>query len=238
MSEWKLKRFWKSATAAPCDGGFEVLLDGRRVKTPAKSPLILPSLALAEAIAAEWDAQDDAVDPGQMPLTRTANSAIDKVAHQFEDVAAMLAEYGGTDLLCYRAEAPVGLQAAQAAAWDPLLDWARVRYDAPLMTGQGVMHVMQPQASLDNLAAPLRAMSVFELAGFHDLVTISGSLIIALALAEAQIDLDTAWAAAHVDEDWQAQEWGHDDEATAHAALKQAAFGDALAFLRLSGKKS
>ena len=141
MSDWKPKRFWKKAVATACDGGFTVELDGRSVKTPAKETLIVPTMPMAKATAAEWDAQGETLDPITMPITRGANAAIDKVRTQHAEVAAMLAEYGDSDLLCYRAAGPETLIARQAAAWDPLLDWAAQTLDARLTVGQGVMHV-------------------------------------------------------------------------------------------------
>ncbi len=153
MSAWKPKRFWKAAAAEPCDGGFAVRLDGRAVKTPAKRPLVVPTLAMAQAIAGEWDAQQGLVRPETMPATRAANSALDKVAVQFDEVAGLLAAYGASDLLCYRATGPEALIARQAAGWDPLLDWCADVLRAPLVVTTGVVPVAQPQASTARLAA-------------------------------------------------------------------------------------
>jgi len=155
VSAWKAKRFWKTATAEGCDGGFTVRLDGRAVKTPAKSAFVLPTLAMAQAAAAEWDAQVKEVRPETMPVTRMANSAIDKVAVQFDEVAGLLAAYGESDLLCYRATGPVELIARQSAAWDPLLDWAAAVLGAPLVATAGVVHVAQPPGSIAALRARL-----------------------------------------------------------------------------------
>lgn len=233
MSGWAAKRFWKSATAEACEGGFTVRLDGRPVKTPAKASLVLPTLAMAQAIAAEWDAQDGAIQPQTMPCTRSANAAIDKVAPQFAEVAAMIAAYGGSDLLCYRAEAPEGLVARQKAGWDPLLDWAKGRFGAALVTGPGVMPVRQDPAALDRLAAPLFAATPFEMAALHDLVSISGSLVLGLAVAEGHLTSDQAWELSRIDEAWQIEHWGEDDEASESAAVKQAALAHAARFLGL-----
>ncbi|MBE3637400.1 ATP12 family chaperone protein [Mangrovicoccus algicola] len=224
MADWAPKRFWKAAEAVETAEGWTVRLDGRAVKTPAKAALLLPSRAFAEAVAGEWDAQVETVDPATMPLTRLANSAIDNVAHQHAAVAAMLSEYGGTDLLCYRAEAPADLADAQGAAWDPLLIWSAGQFGAPLDTGAGVMHLPQPPASLAALAAEVHALDAFELSAFHDLVTISGSLVIALAVIHGAITPHDAWTASRIDEDWQARQWGEDEEAAAIAALKREAF--------------
>ncbi|WP_172330283.1 ATP12 family chaperone protein [Mangrovicoccus sp. HB161399] len=224
MAGWVPKRFWKAADVAQADGGWTVHLDGRAVKTPAKAALLLPSRAFAEGVAAEWDAQGEALDPATMPLTKLANSAIDNVALNHAAVADMLAGYGGTDLLCYRADSPADLVARQRAAWDPLLVWSAGRFGAPLNTGAGIMHVAQPEASLAALAAEVHALTPFELAAFHDLVAMSGSLILALAAVHGEAGAEAAWDASRIDEDWQAEQWGVDEEAAETAALKRGEF--------------
>ena len=235
MSEWKAKRFWKEATFEPVEGGWQVLLDGRPVRTPAKAALVLPSERLAQAIAAEWQAQGEKIDPRAMPATRTANSAIDKVAVQHEEVAAMLAAYGGSDMLCYRAEGPAELVARQSADWDPLLDWAETRFGARLAVTAGVMPVAQDAAALERLAAPLREMDPFALAAFHDLVALSGSLVLAHAVTEGHLGASEAWRLSRLDEEWQIEQWGEDEEAEALAQVKRAAFHDAARFWSLLG---
>ena len=192
MSEWAAKRFWKSAEVEKQGAGFAVLLDGRAIKTPSKSQLVVPTEALADAIAAEWAAQEEKVDPSTMPVTRAANSAIDKVTPQRREVVDMLAAYGESDLLCYRATGPEALVAQQAAAWDPLLTWAADTLDARLQVGQGVMHVPQPANSLQNLHSEVDRFDAFAIAGFHDLVAISGSLILALAVTKGRLDVAKA----------------------------------------------
>lgn len=233
MSEWKRKRFWKAAEVVAEDDGYAVRLDGRPLKTPAKAALSLPSEALARAVAAEWEAQEDEVDPRTMPCTRTANSALDKVAVQQAEVADMLAEYGGTDLLCYRADSPAELVARQAAAWDPMLDWAARDLGAPLRVGQGVMHVPQPSDSTARLRDIVHAHDAFELAALHDLVAMSGSLILALAAARDVAPADEIWQISRIDETWQAEQWGDDEEAAALAAYKRAEFLHAKRFIDL-----
>ena len=233
MSGWKAKRFWKQATVEPEGAGWGVRLDGRPVKTPAKSPLVVPTEAMARAIAAEWDAQQAEVRPATMPVTRAANSAIDKVTPQFAAVAAMLADYGGTDLLCYRAEGPVPLVERQRAAWDPLLDWAAQHLGAPLACATGVLPVAQAPDSLARLTAEVQEFDPFRLTALHDLVAISGSLVIGLAVARGRIGVDAGWLASRIDEHWQAEQWGADDEATAAEAVKRAAMADAARFLML-----
>lgn len=235
MSVWAARKFWTAASAVPVEGGFTVHLDARPVRTPLKAPLVLPTLALAEAVAAEWDAQDKTVDPETMPFTRTANSAIDKVVPQFAAVADMLAEYGGSDLLCYRAGSPDDLVALQNRGWDPLLDWAREALDAPLQNAVGVMHVPQPEASLEALRRAVHALTPFQLAAFHDLVALSGSLVLALAVTRKRLTAEEAWTLSRIDEDWQISLWGEDEEAAEVAARKHADFLRADRFFGLCG---
>lgn len=238
MAEWAAKRFWTSVTAVPVAGGHAVRLDDRPLNTPAKVPLILPTGVLAEAVVAEWRVQGDRIDPLSMPFTRSANAAIDKVAPQREAVVAMIAEYCATDLLCYRAEAPGELVAQQSRLWDPLLDWTRARFAVPLAVTHGVMPVTQRPETLTALGAAMAPMSDFELAGFHDLVGLSGSYVIALAVASGHVTPETGWELSRIDEDWQAAQWGHDDEADEKAALKRAAFLHAHRFADLAGHRA
>lgn len=220
MSEWAPRRFWTRAAAEPVAGGWHVTLDGKPIRTPGKLPLVLPTEALARAIAEEWDAQTDRIDPGAMPLTRAANSAIEKVAPQFAAVADMLAEYGGTDLLSYRADHPEVLATRQAAEWDPLIDWAAVALKAPLRITEGVIPVPQDPAALARLRDRLDRLTPWQLTALHDLVTLPGSLILGLAVLEGRIDAATAHRLARLDEDYQAEQWGRDDEAEAAAAAR------------------
>jgi len=233
MSGWAPKRFWKVARTEPAEGGFTVRLDGRAVKTPAKAALVVPTLALAEAIAAEWDAQEGTVRPETMPFTRAANSAIDKVVPQLDEVRGLIAAYGGSDLLCYRAEGAEALAARQAAGWDPVLGWAATQLGAPLMATAGVMHIAQPEQSLARLTGAVAAFSAFELAALHDLVALSGSLVLALAVTDRHLPADEAWRLSRIDEDWQAELWGIDEEAAESAALKKADFLRAARFFEL-----
>lgn len=225
-----MKRFYKSARAA-ARGAIEI--DGKPVRTPGRQPLVVPNQNLAEAVAEEWNAQGEEIDPRTMPLTGLANAAIDRIAPDTEMFARGLAIYGESDLLCYRAESPPPLVERQARAWDPILQWARRRYDVDFEVVSGIMHRHQPQATVDSLAHAVHARSVFELAGLSPLVTISGSLVVALALAEAAIDVDTAWQAATVDEKWQSDQWGEDDEAARALALRQRDFEAGWRFLGL-----
>ena len=234
MSGWSAKRIWTDTRVEEVDGGFTVQLDGRAVKTPAKTPLIVPTLALAERIAAEWQAQQDKVDPRTMPWTRSANAAIDKVATQFAEVAGLLAAYGDTDLLCYRAGGPAKLVLRQAEGWDPLLDWSATALNAPLKATFGVMHVDQSAKSRERLTARITQMTAFQLTGFHDLVAISGSLVLALAVADRRLSAPEAWHLSRLDEQWQAELWGHDEEAGALEAARHEGFLHAERFYRFS----
>ena len=234
MSEWKARRFWKSASLRPAGDGWEVVLDDRPLRTPGKQPLILPTQALAQAIAAEWDAQADVIDPNRMPLTRAANSAIEKVTPQFLQVAAMLGEYGGTDLLSYRAEEPEALVRAQAEGWDPLIDWSATELRAPLRITHGVISVPQDPAALLKLHAEVAALDVFGLTALHDLVTLPGSLILGLAVIRGRLDAETAQSLSRIDEEFQASRWGRDEEADAAAAARLTAMRDSERFWHLS----
>lgn len=224
MSEWKAKRFWKEATAREETGGFGIFLDGRPVRTPAKRALVVPTPGFAEAVAAEWNAQHEVIDPNSMPFTRSANAALDKVAVQHAEVAQLLAAYGDSDLLCYRAEHPQALVARQSEQWDPMLDWAETALGARLEARAGVMHVPQDPAALDRLSQRVHAMTAFQLAGFHDLVSLSGSLILGFAATCDLLTPKAIWDISRLDEIWQAEEWGADDEAEASAEVKAQAF--------------
>ena len=233
MSEWAKKRFWKSALVEEQGSGFAVLLDGRSIKTPARANLVVPTKKLAEAIAAEWQAQGDIIDPMSMPFTRTSNAALDKVADQLSEVLEHMAEYGKTDLLCYRANSPQELVERQAVAWDPLLAWAKDTFDAPLDVAQGVMYVAQPAQSLANLKAQLRHLSSFELSGIYDLVCLSGSLVAALAVAHKHKTASEVWDLCRVDDGWQQEQWGVDEEAQATESAKRSDFLHANAFIAI-----
>ncbi|MCE2747402.1 MAG: ATPase [Rhodobacter sp.] len=235
MSGWSAKRFWTETRVQEVDGGFTVRLDGRAVKTPAKTPLIVPTVAMAERIAAEWQAQQGTVDPRTMPWTRSANAALDKVGTRFAEVASLLAAYGDTDLLCYRADGPAELVLRQARAWDPLLAWSATALDAPLTATAGVMHVAQPPDSLARLTARIGRMTAFQLTGFHDLVVISGSLVLALAVTDQKLSVEEAWRLSRLDEHWQAGVWGRDEEAEALEAARHEGFLHAERFYRFSG---
>ena len=225
-----MRRFYQNA-AVGADN--LVLLDGRPVKTPGRAPLAPPGASLAAAIVDEWNAQGETIDPRAMPLTGLANAAIDRIAPAREAFADGLAAYGGSDLLCYRADGPAPLVARQAEHWDPLLDWAKGRYDIAFTVTAGITHRPQPPETLERLAAAVHARHPFELAGLSPLVTVSGSLVIALALAEGAVGLDQAWTAAALDEQWQAGQWGEDEEAAKALAGRRRDFEAAARFLSL-----
>ncbi len=225
-----MKRFW---TDVAIDADRVVTLDGKPVRTPGRRPLALPTDALAEAVAEEWRAVGETIDPRTMPLTGLANAATDPIANDPAQFAVRLAAYGESDLLCYRAEAPPLLVERQAAAWDPLLAWARARYDVTFAVTTGVMHVAQPDATVARLHEAVAAYDDFRLAGLSPVVTLTGSLVIGLAVIEGEIDADAAWAAAGIDEDWSVEMWGEDWQAAELRELKRKEFGVGVTFLGL-----
>lgn len=236
MAEWALKRFWTNVTvAAETGSGWTVRLDGRSLSGPvSREPLVLPSRPLAEAVAQEWREQEDVVRPDAMPMTRFANTAQDRVSAEFEAVAHIVAAFAQTDLLCYRAEAPAELAARQEQAWDPLLDWAASEFGARLRATVGVLPIAQAPDALDRLAEEVARGSSWRLTALHELVVLSGSLVIGLAVERAVRTPEEAWAISRLDEDWQASQWGRDDEAEAAAQRRWRAFEDAAQFLWLA----
>jgi chaperone required for assembly of F1-ATPase len=234
MAKPKARRFYKAAStgdAAP----YQILLDGRAVKTPKKRLLALPSRPLAEAIAAEWQAQDALIDPATMPLTRFANTAIDAVVDSLDAVAADIVAYAGTDLVCYRTETPEALVERQSEHWDPIVAWANEALGAKLKVVIGVMHVAQSEASLAAIAKALQPHDAFRLTALHVLTTLTGSALIALALARDWLGADAVWKAAHVDEDYQIGLWGEDMEAAARRRVRRVEFDAAYRWLALLG---
>jgi chaperone required for assembly of F1-ATPase len=227
-----MKRFWKDVTV---DADLGVRLDDRPVRTPGRAPLLLPTAALADAIAEEWRAVDGDIDPRAMPLTGMANAAIDRIAPDPAAFAAGLAAYGESDLLCYRADSPPDLVVRQAALWDRPLDWARDRYDVHFEIVAGVIHRPQPDVTIERLGAAIAVRPAFQLAPLSPIVTITGSLVLALALAERAMDTDAVWAAANLDEDWQAEQWGEDELAIKAREARQRDFEAAARFLSLVG---
>lgn len=221
-----MKRFYKNAEIVPGGQGYGVALDGKPVKTPAKRDLIVPSAALAEAIAGEWNAQYSDVRPTEMPLTQIANAAIDRVRPERGSIVRRIAAYAGTDAVCYRAARPPDLISRQQMVWQPLVDWAVLRYDAPLDVTSGVIPITQPAASLHAFAAAVAEYDDFALAALHLATSACGSLVIALALAENRLDPDEAFAASQLDESFQIAAWGEDPE---QAQRRRALAGDIAA---------
>ena len=231
----RLKRFYATAEMPEEEGGFALRLDGKRAMTPGKKPIAVPRRELAEAIAAEWAAQGEFIDPISMPVTRLANSAIDGVASRQAEVRAPIRDYAGADLLYYRAGEPEELVARQRETWDPILAWAERRFGVRFILAEGVIHVAQPEQTLAAVGTAIEDFDEpFRLAGLSLATTLTGSALIALALAEGALDVEAAWAAAHVDEDWNIEKWGEDAEAMQRRARRYADFRAAALALGVS----
>jgi chaperone required for assembly of F1-ATPase len=213
------RRFYDKATTAAAGEAFSVRLDGKPARTPAGRVLAAPTFALAQAIAAEWEAQRDLIDPAKMPLTRLANVIIDGVSDRPGPVAAEVERYLASDLVCYRATAPQGLVERQARVWNPVLDWASEAFGASFLQGQGVVHVAQPESALAAARAAIPG-DAWRLGAVHAVTTLTGSALIALALSHARLSAEEAWQAAHVDEDWNTEQWGRDELALERRAFR------------------
>lgn len=240
MAQTTRKRFYEQAATAPVGddeasgvGGYGILLDGRAMKTPAKNPLVLGSRALAEAVAGEWAEQEEHIMPERMPLTRLAYTAVDRVAPQRDVVIGEVTKYGETDLVCFRAPRPQTLVERQEKIWGPLVAWAERRYDISLVVTDSVMAVAQPRQALDTLRGVVAAHDDLPLTALHGATTSGGSLVIALALLEGEIDEEAAWAASQLDESFQIEQWGEDEEAAERRALLRADIADIARFHRL-----
>ena len=229
------KRFYEKAATATTEDGFAITLDEQAVRTPGGVPLTVPTEALADAVAGEWAAQEEKIDPHAMPLTRLACTAIDRVASHREAVIDHTAAYGATDLLCYRADQPQDLRARQDAAWQPLLDWAATTYGAPLRITGGIIPAEQPPSSLKALEEAVAAYGDLELTALSGATQACGSLIIALALTTGHLDAEGAFAISQLDERYQTETWGEDAEATARRTLLNADIKAAAQFLGLLG---
>jgi len=228
-----VRRFWTSVEVVHSAGGWGVHLDGKPLRTPARVELAAPTMALAEAIADEWRSVAGQVEPGAMPLTGLANAAIDRAAPDQPAFAAGLARYAEADLACYRSEWPPELVDRQAANWDPLLAWARRRFDVDFSTTTGLMHVPQPAATVERLAHAVAALNPYQLAGLSPLVTVGGSLIAALAVFENAIPVEDAWLAVSVDDRWQIEQWGSDSDAELALETRRRDFFAGSRFLEL-----
>jgi len=234
-----MKRFYKEVAVTPMDGGFAVLLDSRPVKTPAGKRLSLPRKKLADAIAAEWQTQGETVVVTSMPLLRLANTVIDGVADNREEVIGAILRFGENDLLCYRAHQPPELAARQTAGWDPLLDWVAQQHGANMRVAAGLTHIDQPPEALAALRRALENCDAFSLSGLHVIASITGSVVLALAVVEGFITGTKAFELSRIDEIYQAEKWGEDAEAAgraialAHELNKAAEF---IALVRQCGK--
>ncbi len=228
-----MRRFWTDVAVVQGGDGWGIQLDTRPVKTPARAALEVPSEALAEAIAGEWRAVGEKIDPRAMPLTGLANAAVDRVVPDRQAFVADLSRYAEADLTCYRAEGPRALVEQQAQAWDPLLGWARRRFDIDFVLTGGLIHVAQPRATVERLAHAVALLDAFRLAALSPLVTIGGSLIAALTVVEKAFSPDQAWVAVSVDERWQLEQWGSDAEAELAMENRQREFLAAARFLSL-----
>ena len=225
------KRFYASAGVAETDGGFSITLDGRPIKTPSGKIVIAPKREIAEAIAAEWQAQQEIIDPLTMPLTRLANSVVEAVADRADAVADDIEKYLGSDLLFYRAGHPEGLVAREATHWDPIVFWAAETLGAHFMLAEGIVHVRQPETAIASARAAFPG-DPWSIAALHVVTTLTGSALLALALTHGVRDPEQIWAAAHVDEDWNIEKWGVDDEVAARRAARLVDFQAATRILK------
>lgn len=224
------RRFYKTVAVTPECG---IALDGKPVRTPKKALFVLPTTALAEAVSAEWQAQGEKINPAAMLLTKLANTAIDRVGSERERILAEMVDYAASDLVCYRADRPPDLVARQDSHWNPVIGWVSTALGAPFEATPGVMHRPQPPEALHAVGRALAAMSDYEIAALHNIMTITGSALIALMLARGHLSVDAAWAAAHVDEDFQIENWGEDAEATHRRAARHNEFLACRRFVEL-----
>ncbi|WLR94406.1 ATP12 family chaperone protein [Shinella zoogloeoides] len=226
------KRFYKEVSTDRTDEGFRILLDGRPVRTPGKKLLAVPAQPIADRLKAEWDRQGEEIDPAKMPVTRLVNTAVDGVADNLDAVFEEIVRFAGTDMLCYRADSPDGLVARQREGWDPVIRWAADAKGARFILVEGVMHQEQPALAIEAFSAALAAYrDPLALACVHTVTTLTGSALLGLALAEGVIDADKAWSLAHVDEDWQIEHWGTDEEAFRRRELRREELDIAAAVL-------
>lgn len=225
------RRFYKTVSLSQDSG---ILLDGRPVKTPMKAALVLPAAALARAVAEEWQAQGEKIDPAAMPLTRLANTAIDRVMPGRPRIVAEMLQFAGSDLTCYRAEAPPDLTERQALAWNPVLDWAAAELDADFVVTAGMVHRPQSEAALNAVEAHLDGLDPFVLTALYNLMTLTGSLLIAAMTVAGRLEPEAAWRAAHTDEEYQIAQWGEDAEARRRLDLRHREFLACCRFAHLA----
>jgi chaperone required for assembly of F1-ATPase len=229
------KRFYKSAAVTPAEDGHAIALDGRLVKTPRKTLIVVPTEALAHVLAQEWNAQTDVIDPATMTMTRLVNTALDGVTGREHEVRDDIVKFAGSDLLCYRAEHPDTLIQLQCDSWDPVLDWARSTFGIALRVCDGIMPVAQDKASLLRVSQSIEKETAAHLTALHTMTTLTGSAILALAVRHRHLDAEAAWCTAHIDEDWQIEQWGYDEEAAARRAHRWSEMEAAATLLRLLG---
>ena len=234
MTATPARRFYNKVSVAGTKAPFAVALDERRLRTPLKRALDLPTAELAQAVATEWDVQTEKIDPRTMPLTRLANTAIDRVVPDHVRIVGEIVDYAGSDLVCYRAAEPLGLIERQAKTWQPVLDWARTAFGAEFVVTEGVVHLQQPLSALAAVKDYLGRKDAWELTAIHNLTTLTGSALIASMACDGAIPASEAWAAAHVDEDWQIEHWGWDEEARHRRNHRKREFDICLRFCELS----
>lgn len=234
MNEWSKKRFWEVVSLERDDylDGYQISLDKKILNTPGKNPLVLPTRKMGDIVASEWMSVKEEINPQKMPYTRFANSSIDKVKPQLNDIRKLLLEYGDCDLICYRAESPQVLIDRQDLAWGRIIEWAEKELNVHLKVFTGVIHYPQPTESILELEKQIFEQSVFQLCALHELVTISGSLILSLAVVKGFLSERTAWEASNVDENWQVERWGSDLDAQKTAEEKRNSFFQAAQFFK------
>ena len=239
MSEWKQKRFWKNVHVVSSETGYFIKLDDKILKTPAKRQMMLPTEALAKKVASEWDEQVEEIDPTTMPFTKSANAVLDKVSEQYEEVSSLLSEYGETDLLYYRADSPPELQKRQKTGWDPIVNWAENTFKVQINCGTGIVYIPQNEKLFLETRRKINNLSIFELTALYDMVSITGSLILGLAIISGRLSAEEAYQLSRIDEQWQLEQWGEDEEAQVASNLKNIAILHSEEFFALSdGNKS
>ena len=234
MTEAHTRRFYKAVAVAGTAAPFAVTLDERSLRTPLKQALDLPTRPLAEAVAAEWEAQSEKIDPQSMPFTKLANTALDRVASDRERIVGEIVEFAGSDLVCYRAEKPQELVERQARGWQPVLDWARATFGGDFTVTEGIVHVGQPASALQAMNAYLACKSPWALTALHNMTTLTGSALISAMACDGAVLPAEAWLAAHIDEDWQIEQWGADEEASHRREYRKREFDTCLRFHALS----
>ena len=239
MPEWKQKRFWKNVHVVSSEAGYFIKLDDKILKSPAKRQMMLPTEALAKKVASEWDEQVEEIHPTTMPFTKSANAVLDKVSEQYEEVSSLLSEYGETDLLYYRADSPPELQKRQKTGWDPIVKWAENTFKVQINCGTGIVYIPQNEKLFSETRKKINNLSIFELTALYDMVSITGSLILGLAIINGRLSAEEAYQLSRIDEQWQLEQWGEDEEAQVASNLKNIAILHSEEFFALSdGNKS